>query len=244
VRWRIGSAEFVSRGAVELPPATASDDGGHTLVWLGNDERIVAGFVIGDSLRADAVQTVSALARAGFRIVIASGDRPAAVRPIAERLDVEDWQAGLLPEDKLALVQRLRQRGEKVVMVGDGVNDAPVLAAADASIALDAGTALARATADAVVLGQRLGSVLDGVEIAGATRRIVRQNIGWAIAYNLTAVPLAASGMLAPWMAALGMSASSLVVVLNALRLQRRLPGKPPAEPRGAPLPAQREAAA
>jgi Cu2+-exporting ATPase len=129
-------------------------------------------------------------------------------------------------------------------MVGDGVNDAPVLAAADASIALDAGTALARATADAVVLGQRLGSVLDGVEIAGATRRIVRQNIGWAIAYNLTAVPLAASGMLAPWMAALGMSASSLVVVLNALRLQRRLPGKPPAEPRVAPLPAQREAAA
>lgn len=242
VRWRIGSAAFVSRGEARSS-AEEANDGSHTLVWLGNDDGVVAGFAIGDALRADAHATVAALARAGFRIVIASGDRPAAVRPVAERLGVEDWHAGLKPEDKLALVHRLRRRGETVVMVGDGINDAPVLAAADASIALDAGTALARATADAVVLGERLGSVLDGVEIARATRRIVRQNIGWAIAYNLTAVPLAASGMLAPWMAALGMSASSAVVVLNALRLHRRLPVAPP-EPRGTPLHAQREAAA
>jgi Cu2+-exporting ATPase len=104
------------------------------------------------------------------------------------------------------------------------VNDAPVLAAADASIALDAGTALARATADAIVLGKRLGSVLSGVRVARMTRRIIRQNIAWAIAYNLAAVPLATSGMLAPWMAALGMSISSLVVVLNALRVHRQSP--------------------
>jgi Cu2+-exporting ATPase len=141
----------------------------------------------------------------------------------------------MLPQDKVALVRSMRSDGQAVVMIGDGINDAPVLAAADASIALDAGTALARATADGIVVGKRLGSVLDGVTVARATRRIVRQNIGWAIAYNLTAVPLAASGMLSPWMAALGMSASSLIVVLNALRLHRHA-RRAPAGPGDAPV--------
>ena len=242
VRWRIGTAAFVAPGRDSQAHGRTGDEA-RTLVFLGKDDGIVATFEVGDALREDAVVTVSMLMRLGFRVVIASGDRTAAVRAIAARLGVRDWRAEMLPADKVAFVHALRERGEKVVMVGDGVNDAPVLAAADASIALDAGTALARAAADAVVLGQRLGSVIDGIEVARATRRIVRQNLRWAIAYNLTAVPLAASGMLAPWMAALGMSLSSLVVVLNALRLNRRPLDGVRAEPR-VPLPARTEAAA
>ena len=139
----------------------------------------------------------------------------------ADAVGIDDWHACLSPADKLELIRKLRDAGDAVVMVGDGINDAPVLAAADASIALDAGTALARASADAVSLGTRLGTIVTAVSIAERTRRTIRQNIAWAIGYNLTAVPLAVSGMLAPWMAAIGMSLSSLVVVLNALRIHR-----------------------
>jgi Cu2+-exporting ATPase len=220
-RWRIGSAAYVAALSGARAPA-AGVDASCTRVLLGNEQEIVAQFAIGDELRVDASATIALLQDAGFRVIIASGDRDAAVESVARKLDIGEWHAGMLPQDKVHLVRELRNRGEAVVMIGDGVNDAPVLAAADASIALDAGTALARATADAVVLGKRLGSVLDGVRIAGTTRRIIRQNIAWAIGYNLTAVPLAACGMLAPWMAALGMSASSLVVVLNALRVHRQ----------------------
>ena len=219
IRYRVGSASFVA----ELSGSVTPEESDHAMtnVYLGDENALLAGFAIGDQLRADARAAVDALKSAGYRPVIASGDRAAPVRDAARRLAVDDWHANLSPADKLELLRALRSRGEIVVMVGDGVNDAPVLAAADASIALDAGTALARASADAVSLGHRLGAIVEATTVARGTRRIIRQNIGWAIGYNLTAVPLAVSGMLAPWMAALGMSASSLVVVLNALRLHR-----------------------
>jgi Cu2+-exporting ATPase len=228
LRWRIGSAEYLA----DLAGAAIHDRNAdplaqpRTMVLLGNEMEIVARFEIGDELRSDAAESISALASAGFRIIIASGDRETAVQRVAERLGVCEWHATLGPEGKVELVRSLRAAGETVVMVGDGINDAPVLAAADASIALDAGTALARASADAIVLGKRMMSIVDAVSIARATRRIIRQNIAWAIVYNLTAVPLAVSGVLAPWMAALGMSLSSLLVVLNALRLRRKGPGR------------------
>jgi Cu2+-exporting ATPase len=218
-RYRVGHAEFVAG----LSGSEAASPGaeGNTAVFIGDEEKVLARFDIGDELRSDAATAIKALQSAGYRPVIASGDREAAVRRAAEQLGIGEWHARMTPADKLALVRRYHERGDPVVMVGDGINDAPVLAAADASIALDAGTALARASADAVSLGRGLGAIVQAAGIAAATQRIIRQNLAWAIAYNLTAVPLAVSGLLAPWMAAIGMSVSSLVVVLNALRLHR-----------------------
>jgi Cu2+-exporting ATPase len=221
IRYRIGSREYVAEIAGAAATTERGDDDGGTLVCLGSEHGHLAEFVIGDALRADAAQAIDRLREAGFDTVIASGDRAAAVQSVAATLGIRDWHAAMTPADKLQLVATLKRAGHSVVMVGDGINDAPVLAAADASIALDAGTALARASADAIAMSRRLMSVVDAARIAARTRRIVRQNIAWAIAYNLTAVPLAASGLLAPWMAALGMSLSSLLVVLNALRLHR-----------------------
>ena len=219
-RYRLGRADWVAGLAGPLP-AGARHAGG-TEAWLGTEDGFVAAFELADALREDAAEAVQRLAAAGCELRIASGDRAAAVAPVAARLGIASFRAALSPADKLAYVRELRAGGRTVVMVGDGVNDAPVLEAADASIAMDAGTALARASADAIALGRRLVSVAELAELAGSTRRVIRQNVAWAIGYNLTAVPLAASGLLAPWMAALGMSLSSFVVVVNALRIGRR----------------------
>jgi Cu2+-exporting ATPase len=220
MRYRIGASHFVAElSGAQAEPGLAMER--YTEVYLGDQTGLLASFSIGDKLRSDAASAIEALRKHGFRPVIASGDRPSAVRYVADKLGIDEWHAGLSPAGKLELIQDLRGQGEAIVMVGDGINDAPVLAAADASIALDAGTALARASADAVSLGRKLGAIVTASEIALDTRRIIRQNIGWAIVYNVTAVPLAVGGYLAPWMAAIGMSVSSFIVVLNALRLHR-----------------------
>jgi Cu2+-exporting ATPase len=219
-RYRIGELRFVAEMS-DAEVAGCSTQSRHSEVFLGDHSGLLACFEIGDQVRADARSAIDALRASGFRTIIASGDRAAAVRFVAEKLSVEEWHAGLSPAGKLELIRDLRSAGHSVIMVGDGINDAPVLAAADASIALDAGTALARAAADAVSLGKHLSPIVTAVGIATDTRRIIRQNIAWALFYNVTAVPLAIGGLLAPWMAAIGMSLSSFVVVLNALRLHR-----------------------
>jgi Cu2+-exporting ATPase len=218
-RYRIGAFQFVARPD-DIRAVNESDDR-YTEVYLADQSTLLAHFTVGDQLRADARESIADLRQRGYEPVIASGDRPSAVRYAAEALGIENWHAGLSPGGKLDLVRQLRAQNNAVIMVGDGINDAPVLAAADASIALDAGTALARASADAVSLGRKLGTIVIAADIARDTRRIIRQNIVWAIIYNVTAIPLAVAGFLAPWMAALGMSLSSFVVVLNALRLHR-----------------------
>ena len=219
-RYRIGNAGYVAELSNSKAVNEPGDDA-RILVYLGDDSGLLARFAIGDEVRSDAADAVAELQRAGFNVVIASGDNAAAVSEVASLLDISDWHAAMSPAKKLEFIRQLQADGQSVVMVGDGINDAPVLAAADASIALDAGTALARASADAIALGKRLGTIVEAVGVARATRRIIRQNIAWAIIYNVTAVPLAVSGILAPWMAAIGMSISSLIVVLNALRLHR-----------------------
>ena len=127
----------------------------------------------------------------------------------------------MLPQQKLAFVQQLQSQGARVLMVGDGVNDAAVLRAADVSFAMGSGAALAQSHADAVLLSASLSSLIDAAEAATACMKLIRQNLAWATLYNLVAIPAAAFGLLVPWMAGLGMSLSSAGVVLNALRLER-----------------------
>ncbi|MEN8175144.1 MAG: heavy metal translocating P-type ATPase [Pseudomonadota bacterium] len=219
--YRVGSPSFVAELAGIAPPE--ANQAAETLVALGTEEGLVATFSLHDDLRPDALQALAEVRELGLDVELLSGDAPGPVAEVARRLRIERRRAGARPADKLAHVRSLQERGAVVAMVGDGVNDAPVLAGSDVSVAMGSGTQLAHASADVVVLSDQLRNLPRGIRLARRTARIVRENLAWAILYNMTAVPLAASGWVAPWMAALGMSASSLVVVLNALRL-RRLP--------------------
>jgi len=212
--WRIGNAEFVGGG-------TAADDSSTTHVFLGVEGNAVAWFEIEDELRPDARQTLDSLRRLGLDTSLVSGDNKVAVKSVAEALDIQDTHYACTPEDKLAIIEAAQQAGERVVMIGDGINDAPVLAGADTSIAPAHGALLAQTSADVILLGDSLTPLTTAIDMSRKTMRIVRQNLAWAIVYNTLALPLAAAGFVPPWLAAIGMSASSLVVVLNALRLNR-----------------------
>jgi Cu2+-exporting ATPase len=212
--WRIGHREFVTG-------AKQADDHSHTRVYLGTQSGAVAVFTLEDELRHDAKETVDVLRGAGLDVALLSGDNARPVARTAEALDIEDFRANCLPEEKLASIKAAQDEGEIVIMVGDGINDAPVLAGADTSVALAHGATLAQTSADVIMPGESLYPVVTGMTLSRATMRIVRQNLAWAIVYNATALPLAAMGYVPPWAAAIGMSASSLIVVLNALRLSR-----------------------
>ena len=212
--YRLGAPRFAAPGHV--PPAP--DDGASWIV-LAADAAPVAWFALADTLRPDAAAALAALRAQGLRLHLLSGDADAAVATVARELGVDAWRGGALPEDKLAYVRELQAAGRVVAMVGDGVNDAPVLAGAQVSIAMGSGTDVAQAAADMVMLGSRLATLGEGVALARKTQKIIRQNLGWALAYNLVAIPAAALGHVTPWLAGIGMSASSLLVVLNALRL-------------------------
>jgi Cu2+-exporting ATPase len=218
--YRIGRAEYVLE-ICALPFASAPPDtsGVRSSIFLGNAGGIQAEFVLNDGLRDDARVTVERLRALRLEPVIASGDRQSAVGEIAHQLGGLPAWGDLRAVDKVALVRSLQARGLIVAMVGDGVNDAPVLAGADVSVAIGEGTDLAKVSADVVLLGNALAPLCIGVETSRRCMRVIRQNIAWAVIYNATAVPLAASGWLEPWMAAIGMSTSSLLVVLNAMRL-------------------------
>ncbi|MDT8894950.1 heavy metal translocating P-type ATPase [Halomonas sp. I1] len=213
-RWRFGRPDF----AADSPPAPPDD--GHWLL-LAEAGRPRAWFALDDRLREDADATLATLRLAGIEVELLSGDTEPRVRALAERLGIDDWTAAMSPEDKLARLRSHQSRGERIAMVGDGINDVPVLAGADVAFAMNGATDLARTRADVVLLTSRLHRVAETIGIARATRRVIRQNLGWALVYNLSALPLAACGLVPPWLAAIGMSLSSLVVVGNALRLAR-----------------------
>jgi Cu2+-exporting ATPase len=220
-RYRIGTHAF----SADLSSARESfdriPDHDMRMVYLGNETGIVARFDLSESIKAGARDAINMLTGDGIEATIASGDRQRPVASIAKRLGVNSFYAEQKPTDKLALVRRLQSEGRTVAMVGDGINDSPVLAGANISIAMGSGTSLAQHSADCVMMSENLVSLVDAFEISRRTMRIVRQNLAWAVGYNLVALPLAATGLLAPWMAAIGMSASSLIVTANALRLSR-----------------------
>ena len=213
-KWCLGNADFVGGGIT-------TDDSSATHVFLGVDSNPVAWFELEDELRSDARETLESLRNLGITAALVSGDNRIAVEAVASDLAITDVHFECTPEDKLAIIENAQLRGERVVMIGDGINDAPVLAGADTSVAPAHGALLAQTSADIIMLGESLAPLTTAVEMSRKTMRIVRQNLAWAILYNALALPLAAAGFVPPWLAAIGMSVSSLVVVLNALRLNR-----------------------
>ncbi len=190
-------------------------------VYLASEQGWLAVFSLEDSLREEAKTMITQLQQLNIESVLLSGDQQAVVNNIATALNIKTSYAEQKPDDKLAVIKQLQQQGHIVAMVGDGVNDAPVLAAAQVSVAMGSGTQLAQASSDMVLLSENLSHIQQSVLHARQTIKVVKQNLSWAVVYNLTALPLAALGYIAPWLAAIGMSASSLFVVLNALRLMK-----------------------
>jgi len=218
-RLRIGRPDYVSAlGAYPAPPMPSEQ--GQWLL-LGDTQQALAWFALDDQLRADAPALLETCRARGWQVLLLSGDSSPMVQQIAEQLQIDDARGGLTPDDKLQVLKELHHQGRHVLMLGDGVNDVPVLAAADISIAMGSATDLAKTTADAILLSNSLSSLVSALAVAKKTRRVIIENLGWATLYNGLVIPFAAIGWVTPGWAALGMSVSSLLVVLNALRLTR-----------------------
>jgi Cu2+-exporting ATPase len=219
VRYRLGSGPFAA-----APGANAIDtqDGEASLVYLAGPGALLARFELADALRDDAQAVVRQFQRRGMEVILLSGDAQAVTARVAAQLGIARALGEQMPDQKLAFVQALQAQGAVVAMVGDGVNDAAVLRAADVSFAMGGGSDLARMHADCVLLSSRLSNLGDCAATAARTLAVIRQNLAWATLYNLCAIPAAAFGLLNPWMSGVGMSLSSAVVVINALRLRAK----------------------
>ena len=211
-------AKLVGDAAV-LPKEDESSEA--TTLYLGESGVWLARFYISDSIRSDALAAINALKALGCTVSLLSGDDPVVAQSIAKQLGIDNAAGRESPQTKLARVAALQAAGRVVCMVGDGVNDAPVLAHAQVSVAMGEGTELARTQADCVLLGQHLLVLPAALRLSRSARRTIRENLWWAILYNAIALPVAMCGFLTPWLAGIGMSFSSLWVVLNSLRLQR-----------------------
>lgn len=218
---RLGSADFAGAlyGAEQPPQPPDSEQ-----LWLllADEQGPRAWIALADQLRPGAEELVQYLYRQRLEPELLSGDQSGSVADLARTLGIERYMAGAHPDVKLERLQAAQRSGERVMMLGDGINDVPVLSAADVSVAMASASDLAQTRADAVLLNDNIAVLANALDLARRTRRVIRQNLGFALGYNLLALPLAAAGLVPPWAAALGMTASSLLVVFNALRLHHQ----------------------
>jgi Cu2+-exporting ATPase len=219
IELRLGRPSFC-RADHDAETILDADPEASAIAFAYGSERYV--LAVRQRLRNDAIEVIAKLKQDGFAVEILSGDRAPAVAHAAQTLGVEHWHACMTPADKIAHIFTLQSQGRNVLMVGDGLNDAPSLAAADASLSVATAAHLAQAAADAVFLGDRLGPVASAIAIARRARQLMRQNLLLAVAYNTIAVPIAILGFASPLVAALAMSGSSILVTVNALRAKPR----------------------
>lgn len=221
----IGTAHWLQGYGIDLPEALVAQEAkqarlGQTSVWVAQDEQIVAILFLEDEIREDAAETLFRLKQRGKRVTLLSGDRQEVAETVAQRLGGMEVMAEVLPEQKYATIEALQKTGEKVAMIGDGINDAPALARADVSFALGSGTDVSMDCADLVLINNELRSVDTAVALSERTLKTIKQNIASSIIYNITMVPLAMAALLTPLIAAITMPLSSLVVIGNAARLR------------------------
>jgi len=220
----LGSPDYVrAECGAEIPREWAESVAAEavTAVVLARAGEVMALFTFIDELREDAAATIESLRRRGKSLYLMTGDAEASARQVAQQTGIDHCSAQMTPEQKMEAVRDLQEKGAVVLMIGDGINDAPVLAAADVSIAMAGASSLAKINADIVLLRDSLAHAVGVFDTAARTRRVILQNMGWALLYNFGSIPAAAAGLVAPWLAALGMSLSSLIVVVNAMRLSR-----------------------
>lgn len=224
-QWQLGSAQLVQAAGLVLPADLQSHDGSQVfLLQLEPQPQLVAVFWLQDQIRPDSAAAVQLLQAQGYQLVLLSGDNDRTVAQVATALGIHDYHSAMTPAAKLEYLKQAQQRGLKVAMVGDGINDAPALAQADLGIALASGTEVAAAVAGIQLLDGDLRKVAAALNIARATRWVIWQNLGWAFGFNLLAIPAAALGYLSPVIAGGAMALSSVLVVSNALRLKRWTP--------------------
>jgi Cu2+-exporting ATPase len=219
IKVAIGQPSYIANLFDVVTPDLPTIDATKLPLLLATEQGPLGWVLLEDQLRPGAVEAISKLKATGLGVSLLSGDRESTVADMAQKLSIGRWFGAMSPEQKLLQAKKLQEDGHKLVMVGDGINDVPVLSGADVSVALGDATDFARIHADSIMLSGNLDTLPKAIALARATRSIIRQNLIWALVYNLVALPLAAAGMIPPWAAARGMSTSSLLVVLNALRL-------------------------
>jgi P-type Cu2+ transporter len=223
--YRLGALAFcngiIRDNALNFPLNLSAPDEHKLWLLLCNSKGAIAWFGLEDAVRPSAQKAIAELQFMGIVIQVLSGDKYKRVENLALPLGITQFAGDLTPSDKLAQLSLTQLAGEKVMMVGDGINDVPVLAGADISVSIASSSDLTQTRADAVLLSNQLTVLPDAIRIAVRTRRIIKQNLFFSLAYNLVALPLAAMGHVPPWAAAIGMTMSSLMVVMNALRLSR-----------------------